>query len=71
MYSVEDLKGEKVDGRFYTEELQETAIPHYKRIEKVVSKKTIDKKKYVTVSYFGWPEKFNETMLENEYKKLK
>ena len=38
-YSLEDLKGETIKGRFYTEELQRTRFPDHYLVERVVRKK--------------------------------
>jgi len=70
MYEVEDMMGEKVDGKFYTQELQKTSIPNFRIIDKVVSRKTEHGKKYVLVSYLEHPAKFNEWILESDYKKF-
>ena len=62
VYTLEDLKGEAVDGLFYDGELSpynETDETTYK-VEKVLGKKTVKGKKFVLVKYKGWPDKFNE-----------
>jgi len=38
MYEVEDLKGEKIEGKFFKEELQKTKIPNVKIIDKIVKR---------------------------------
>ena len=44
MYSVEDLNGEIIEGKFYTQELQKTNIPLYKEKEK---EPELEKDKYI------------------------
>jgi hypothetical protein len=71
MYELEDLKGEPIIGKFYPQELQITIVPHFKIIDKVISRKKEGNVKMVYVSYDGWAEKFNEWITETEYKKQK
>lgn len=71
MYELEDLASEKIDGRFYSQELQHTEIPHFKLIEKVIERKVENRKKMVKVSYLGLPEKFDNWIPESEYNKFK
>lgn len=68
MYELEDLMGEKVDGKIYSQELQKTKVPFVKIIDKVVKRK-LGANKMVLVSYEGWPEKFNTWITDSEYKK--
>jgi hypothetical protein len=69
MYQLEDLMGEKIEGKAYEKELIITLIPKFKVIEKVVKRKTENGKKFVMVSYIGHDSKFDEWMPESEYKK--
>ena len=62
VYSLEDLKGEKIKGIFYAEELSPYSVSDettYK-IDKILGKKTVKGKKLLLVSYKGWPSKFDE-----------
>jgi hypothetical protein len=68
MYKVEDLIGEKIEGKFYKQELQKTKVPFVKLIDKIVKRKKEGNTKMVMVSYVGWPEKFDEFIPESEYK---
>ena len=63
MYELEDLKGEKLHGRFYPGEIMETKVPFVKIIKDVLK----TKKDEVLVSYEGWDKKFNEWISKEEY----
>ncbi len=68
LYEVEDLKGERIDGKFYKEELLKTKIPFVKIIDKIEKRKTVNGNKIVEISYQGWPSKFNDTVSEKVWK---
>ena len=62
-YLLKDLKDEDVTGSFYEEEMHKVPKADYGinyNIDKVLKKRTRNKKKEVFVSWKGWPEKFNQ-----------
>ena len=66
MYQLEDLLGERIDGKFYEPELQKTKLKDYAIIEKIIkSKKTKGKKMYY-VKYRGYDNRFNEWINEHQ-----
>jgi hypothetical protein len=56
MYSIQDLTGQELTGKFYTEELQKTQLHDLFFVEKVLQRRTINKKKEVLVKWYGYPE---------------
>ena len=67
VYKLEDLKGEDLNGIFYESELsvyRPSDETQYK-IEKILGRKTLKGKKYILVKYKGWPDKFNEWILQS------
>jgi hypothetical protein len=66
LYQVDDLMGEPIEGKVYEKEMILTKVPFFKIINKIVKKN----KKKVSVSYIGYPEKFNEEIPESDYKKF-
>jgi len=58
-YILKDMKGEIVEGGFYTEELQKSKQEVF-RIEKVLRKKKINGEEHGLVKWLGYDEKFNE-----------
>ena len=67
VYKLRDLKGEKIMGTFYEQELQKISINSQKSydIEAILS----EKGNKVLVKYLGWPSKFNEWRLKTDLKK--
>ena len=66
-YTLKDLHGEPLIGRFYEPELQKTNQEVF-RIEKVISKKTNkDGTKMIRVKWRGYPDKFNQWIPEEEF----
>ena len=63
LYEVEDLDGEKIEGKVYAQEMQKTKIPFFKVIDKVIKRE----KNNVLVSYKGYPSKFNKLIPLKEY----
>lgn len=58
-YILKDMKGEIVEGGFYTEELQKSKQEVF-RIEKVLRKKKINGVEHGLVKWLGYDETFNE-----------
>ena len=64
-YTLKDLHGEPLIGRFYEPELQKTNQEVF-RIEKVINKKTNkDGTKMIRVKWRGYPDKFNQWIPES------
>ena len=76
IYNLVDSLGEKILGGFKTHELQKVVLPKnpiYK-IAKILSYKTIKKKRYALVSWYGYSEKHNSYVLSSsikDYSKVK
>lgn len=68
VYRISDCTGEEVKGTFYEPELQPVIIDKNKvfKIEKIISRKTIGRKKMALVKWLGWPEKFNSWVSEKD-----
>ena len=58
-YILKDMKGEIVEGGFYTEELQKSK-QEVIRIEKVIRKKKINGEEHGLVKWLGYNKKYNE-----------
>ena len=68
-YSLEDLSGEKIEGAFYTEQLQKTNQEIY-RINKIIKRRQLaDGNKECLVSWCGYPSKFNEWIPQSDINK--
>jgi len=61
LYSLKDLDGEKLDGRFYAEEIQQVAKPEEDicRIKTVLCCLRRAGKRQVLVRWHGFPAKFD------------
>jgi len=65
-YTIKDLQGEPMLGRFYEEELQKTTQSMY-RIEKVLNRKIgKDGVEMVRVKWKGYPDKFNQWIKKSD-----
>jgi len=71
MYQLEDLLGEKVEGKFYGEELQKTDLKDYAIVEKVLQEKKGKGKRMFLVKYRGYDNKFNEWISEEQLERLR
>lgn len=61
VYKVVDLLNTPIKGTFYAQELQQTKIPHYGRIEKVLKRKTLpDGTKMIRVQWKNHDSRFNQ-----------
>ena len=60
MAVVEDLTGERIEGSFYPQEMQEIHFSPEKRVSQIHSKRKRRGKREILVSYIGYPEKFKE-----------
>jgi hypothetical protein len=59
LYEIEDLSGEKIDGRFYEKELIKVNLPEMYKINKIISSKGKGVNRKLLVSWLGYPKKFN------------
>jgi len=61
LYTLKDLDGETLDGRFYAEEIQQVAKPEEDtyRIEAVLGSRRRAGKRQVLVRWRGFPAKFD------------
>lgn len=59
MYLLEDLTGEKIQGKFYKEELQRVSLPKVFRIEKIIKTRGRGKYKQYYVKWHGYSSKHN------------
>ena len=66
-YSLKDLKGNKIEGSFYEQELQKTSQEVF-RIEKVI--KQDSKKKLALVKWVGYDERFNSWVKLSDLKNI-
>lgn len=66
VYTLKDYDGEKIDGTFYTQELQKIIIGENKtyKVERILSSKKQGKKNFLLVKWVGWPDKFNTWLLK-------
>ena len=72
MYSLEDLKGEKIEGKFYDQEMELTKVPNYKVFEKVLKTKKVGNQTLYLVKYDELDEeKFNEWVTKQQLDILK
>lgn len=70
IYELEDLKGEKIEGFFYTEELTLVGDKRVNQnsyiIERIIDTRGRGKKKEVLVKWVGYPNKFNSWILASD-----
>ena len=68
VYKLEDYDGEPIEGSFYKHELQKIVVPSDKKfkVESILQRKGRGKKAMVFVKWFGWPQKFNTWVREEE-----
>ena len=59
-FRLSDLKGDRIDGAFYLQEMVKVTLPDSFQIERVLDTKKINKKVHHLVKFKGWPDKFNE-----------
>lgn len=59
-YTLVDLRGEDIQGRFYEQELQKVQKPTHLPIEKILDRRTVKGEQQVLVKYLGYDAKFNE-----------
>ena len=64
-FRLSDLKGDRIDGVFYLQEMVKVTLPNSFQIERVLDTKKINKKLHHLVKFRGWPDKFNEWLPAN------
>ena len=65
-YRIKDWDGEPVKGSFYEKELQKIKEPTTFKIEKILRRKTVGRKKMVYVKWLGYPDSFNQWIPEED-----
>jgi hypothetical protein len=64
IYSLIDLMKDKVEGKFYREQLVIAKAPDYQKnffeVEKILAEKTVKGKKFYLVKFLYYSSKFNE-----------
>lgn len=70
LYKIKDLVNERIEGRFYPEELQVISGKSVFRIEKIVKKRKGETGTELFVKWKGWPKKFNSWIAERELTKI-
>lgn len=65
VYEIRDLNEEIIRGTFYEQELQKVDLPKTYRIEKVLKRRTVGRKKQIFVKWIGYPPSFNQWISEN------
>ena len=70
LYTIQDLNGQKIEGRFYNFELQKIEYSNNFRIEKVIKKKKIGKTTSYLVRWSGYDNTFDSWVNEKDLKKL-
>lgn len=66
IYSIKDLDGEEIKGKFYEKEIQKVKLPKSFEIEKIITSKGSKKKKQFLVKWLGYPESFNSWINEKD-----
>lgn len=59
VYKLEDYNGERIEGTFYTEELQKVAYPELYLVDKTLKERGKGKNKEYFVSWVGYPSEYN------------
>ena len=70
VYTLKDWSGEDIEGSFYEAELQAVNTDEFTeyRVEKVLKKRSINKRKEVLVRWLHWPSKFDSWIAEGDLK---
>ena len=69
-YKLSDMKGEILEGSFYTEELQKTKLKDTLLVEEILKTKTVKGKKHYFVKFLGLSKKFNKWLAAEDLKEL-
>jgi hypothetical protein len=72
LYRLKDLLNDNLPGFYYGEQLEKAPDPNYKvdffEVEKILAKKTVNKKKMYFVKFLYYPSKFNQWIPETNFK---
>lgn len=68
VYRLADLAGEVLKGSFYEPEIQRVVVDENKtfKIENILARKKVGRKKHVLVKWLGWPDSFNSWIPEKD-----
>jgi hypothetical protein len=64
LYEVKDFNDKPINGTFYEQELQKTAVGDIRLIESVIKKRTVKGQKQILVKWLGISDKFNQWLPE-------
>ena len=69
MYVLKDMKDEKIEGKFYHDELQDVGdtLPEIYRIEKIIRTKGKGKYKQYLVKWYGYDDSFNKWITADKF----
>ena len=70
MYSLQDLQGDEIVGKFYEQEIQSTNLKDFAVVEKIIKTKTEKGKKLYYVKYDGYDDKFNEWLTQQQLDRI-
>ena len=70
MYTVQDLLERPIEGTFYEEELQRVKRPDISRIEKVLKKRTKNKKMEYLVCWSGYGPDFDSWIQSSDFEPI-
>ena len=63
-YSLIDHENKPIDGTFYYRELVKVIDTGVYKVEKILKRQTFNRKKWLYVKFKGWPNSFNEWIIE-------
>ena len=71
IYHLQDWSGEPIQGSFYEQELQQVQVDEATeyRVEKIIRRRTVNRKKEVLVRWLHWPSKYDSWIPEGELKR--
>lgn len=69
MYQIEDLQGEKIQGRFYEKELLKVTPPEFYKIDKIIRRRGRGVSEELFVQWKGYPTSFNSWIKSQDIKK--
>ena len=69
-YQLTDYDDELINGSFYENELLKTNVPDHYEIEKILETRGTGNKKEYLVKFYGWGNKFNTWLTEDQIKQI-
>jgi AAA+ superfamily predicted ATPase len=72
LYKLSDLMNDPVPGHFYRQQLVKSPAPNNDSeffVEKILKKKTVKRKVFYLVKYLYYPDKFNQWIPKENFKK--